>query len=734
MLFPNPGLVSNRTLSLQAQALSILRTFGTDAHVYLPGATQTSYGPELVVNGNFSAGTSGWAISGGAAPFGVTASDALLQFAGSASYVNVGTGTVEIGKSYAVTYTVASRSAGSVRVSLRSSPGTLRSTSGTFTETIVAGSSGNASILIQDTAGTFVGSIDNISVREVITSAASISGLTAGNYLDSNGSTGFAAVDGLDGLVLDAAGSVGSELVANGDFSAGATGWSAKYSAIISAVSDGLKVEIAPAQTTGRVSSVGFATVVGATYLLQASVQNVNASTAYIKVSIFATLDSASVNTTNILSGASGVVNQYFVATATTTYVGGTADGVAGGYALFDNISVKEVTGIHATASGAARPTLRRGAYNLLTYSQNVNQWSALTRSTCSGAAINAATAPDGTLTGDMLVEDATASSTHYARNSIVKTAVVTTYTYSVYLKAAERTWAQISIGHDASPLLANVYIDLSTGALGASAISVFTGLSVATPTDAGNGWWRCAITATTGTELSVNGNVLLATGNNVNIFSGGGTSGIYVWGAQLETGSTVSAYSPTTTAAASNATAGRYSSQYSGAQSLALGSVPFQMVDDHCVIAGASPAGAATDCDVFGQRSTAATNPLCPLLRFGADGKVKGLWRDDAGVIDGSAMVASYVASGVYVVSARKVGNAKKVRMNGVDGPTVSTVIGTTTINTSTIGAGVTFGVLGNFFGTIGPVIAIKGTVSDADLLTLERFVASLTPNGPSF
>ena len=31
-------------------------------------------------------------------------------------------------------------------------------------------------------------------------------------------------------------------------------------------------------------------------------------------------------------------------------------------------------------------------------------------------------------------------------------------------------------------------------------------------------------------------------------------------------------------------------------------------------------------------------------------------------------------------------------------------------------------------------PVIIVKGTLTDADMLTLERWVSSLTPNGPVF
>lgn len=181
--------------------------------------------------------------------------------------------------------------------------------------------------------------------------------------------------------------------------------------------------------------------------------------------------------------------------------------------------------------------------------------------------------------------------------------------------------------------------------------------------------------------------------------------------------------------------TSGKYSWQFDGSNDyLSLGSAPFQMADDHAVIASGTPTTSTTDCDVFGQRNGGSTNPLAPLLRFGADAKVKVLYRDDAGTLDNPIMTASYIAGTPYVVSCRKTGNTKVVRANGVDGSTKNTALGATTITTSTIGAGVTTGVLGLFNGSIGPVIAIKGTVTDAELLTLERFVSSLTPSGPVF
>jgi len=65
--------------------------------------------------------------------------------------------------------------------------------------------------------------------------------------------------------------------------------------------------------------------------------------------------------------------------------------------------------------------------------------------------------------------------------------------------------------------------------------------------TDAGNDWWRIAITFTkSGPVLQVDHNPLPT--STVAAYTGDGTSGVLLWGAQLEEGSTATTYIPTTT------------------------------------------------------------------------------------------------------------------------------------------------------------------------------------------
>lgn len=403
---------------------------------------------------------------------------------------------------------------------------------------------------------------------------------------------------------------------------------------------------------------------------------------------------------------------------------------------------VDAVGTINATqATTANKPILRRGALNLLTYSNALTNaaW-AKTRVTAALTATNAAGTAD---TATTLTEDTSSGTHEVGIISSIATTSGAVNTCAVIVRAAGRDFARLMLIDSTFTHRVHADIDLSNGTVGA-AVLTGSATSSATPSivAVGNGYYLVAISGVMSTATSINVFLRAAnTSGNVS-YVGSGASALHVQAAALIPGIYTTAQilaedgiPLTTSAAASNPSAGKYSWQFDGSNDyLSLGSAPFQMADDHAVIASGTPTTSTTDCDVFGQRNGGSTNPLAPILRFGADAKVKALYRDDAGTIDTPTMTASYIAGTPYVVSCRKTGNTKVVRANGVDGSTKNTALGATTITTSTIGAGVTTGVLGLFNGSIGPVIAIKGTVTNAELLTLERFVSSLTPSGPIF
>jgi hypothetical protein len=145
----------------------------------------------------------------------------------------------------------------------------------------------------------------------------------------------------------------------------------------------------------------------------------------------------------------------------------------------------------------------------------------------------NAATAPDGTLSADKIVEN-TANNFHRISQVPVLTAV--SHTVTIYAKPAGRDW--LYMGNASASQAA--YFNVSTGVIG-----TIVGVATATITPAGNGWYRCSITSTPSLGAQ-NYSFYTANANGSFIYTGDGVSGLYIWGAQLEIGAFATSYIPT--------------------------------------------------------------------------------------------------------------------------------------------------------------------------------------------
>lgn len=180
---------------------------------------------------------------------------------------------------------------------------------------------------------------------------------------------------------------------------------------------------------------------------------------------------------------------------------------------------------------------------NLTTYSDQFDNaaWTK-TRSTVSA---NATTAPDGTTSADKLVEDTTATSTHFvSRTSSIVISASTAYSGTVFIKSAERTIARLRIIIGGSAFAAET--NLTTGAISAVAGEVPTSFSA---TSYGNGWWRIVVSGTSGAGTSGDIIIQLCNAAGSNSYTGDGTSGLFIWGAQLEAGAFATSYIPTVAA-----------------------------------------------------------------------------------------------------------------------------------------------------------------------------------------
>ena len=158
----------------------------------------------------------------------------------------------------------------------------------------------------------------------------------------------------------------------------------------------------------------------------------------------------------------------------------------------------------------------------------------------------NATTDPEGNTTASLFTEDSTTNIRHLLAQRINGVNISTTWTGSIYVKAAPagRTQVNLVFKEYVSFLKqSGVYFDISAGTVGTASGSNGAGVPTGTITSAGNGWYRCSITVNLNSTESQLGFEVATASGSANFINGSGAAALYYWGAQVEQGS-LTAYS----------------------------------------------------------------------------------------------------------------------------------------------------------------------------------------------
>jgi hypothetical protein len=190
--------------------------------------------------------------------------------------------------------------------------------------------------------------------------------------------------------------------------------------------------------------------------------------------------------------------------------------------------------GSNATVTGP-NGLIQWAPANLLTNSQDFEA-TAWSKSGTATIVANSALSPDGTITGDKLVfNSGAAPGAAYVYRAVSGLTSGIRYTQSVFIKEAGVTTA--NIWSNISGSYTSVRINLSTGVLSQNGAQPLPASYSAI--SAGNGWWRVTISET---ASGTSGNVVYVDTS----VTGDGTNGVFIWGAQLELGSTATTYNNT--------------------------------------------------------------------------------------------------------------------------------------------------------------------------------------------
>jgi hypothetical protein len=237
-----------------------------------------------------------------------------------------------------------------------------------------------------------------------------------------------------------------------------------------------------------------------------------------------------------------------------TKAAGGTAPLLRCGIGEGDNdatYSGDATSGIYlwgAVAELGAFPSTYISNRNLLLRTEEFDN-AGWTKTRSSVSANSIANPIDGSVTADTLIDTTDANTQHYLSQAVTKAASSLTYTFSAYGRRKERDIV-LRVTDTGFTNGARAHFNLATGAMlladtfGAGWTIVGTPSAASVIAPDGSQWYRCQITVTSDTSTTIRSAIeLIEAGIADDTYTGDGTSGAYIYGAQLEYGTTATTY-----------------------------------------------------------------------------------------------------------------------------------------------------------------------------------------------
>jgi len=232
----------------------------------------------------------------------------------------------------------------------------------------------------------------------------------------------------------------------------------------------------------------------------------------------------------------SNLVN--FTRATSATYVG--SDG------LIKSATTDEARFDHDPTTGESLGLLLEDeGRNLLQYSEDFTDPDWIVINLNGTLTPDQAVAPDGTITAELYTEDTATSERYFAQTSPVTSG--TTYTVSIWAKQASGD-RYLGLVLPSAGFGVNCIASFTLSGAGSYNITTSGTGTTADIQQFPNGWYRCWLTSQATATVSPAAQFRLSSSstNGTQSYTGDGTSGIYVWGAQFEAGSSPTSYIPT--------------------------------------------------------------------------------------------------------------------------------------------------------------------------------------------